>query len=246
MSEFRDTFSKQSEIDKTKPLAIRASRLGISPEGKSDHELMAAIVEFRNNQFSHHKACEYVTGMLPDDPRLLDRFAEDQLIIRQKYGLPSVGVFKNDPAEYEKRIREAAKKEGIDVINCVEQGKYFKQFPMAEAVSLGGRIAVDVRNDGILDEYKDGLRALEHEYVHEKQRQQYPDLPPELQEYEAYLIGLDVNKMKGLSPDDRAFVVFCTFFWGSVNRIYERIGQEPVWKNPEWFLKNIDGIEVPS
>jgi len=55
------------------------------------------------------KACKLVTGFWPDDSRILDKFDEDQQIVVKKYGLPSMDVFRNDPAEYERQIRKSAK-----------------------------------------------------------------------------------------------------------------------------------------
>lgn len=243
MTEYHDIISSQPEQNQAVTLESRASRLGIDPSGKTERELMNSIVNFREHQSSCSQACEYVTGMLPDNPKLLDRLIEDQFIIRQKYGLPSVEIFKNDPTEYERRIRGSAEKAGIRVIPKSECGNYFEEFSDADAVTLKGeRIGVNIRRNDELKLYKRDLVSLEHEYVHSQQRLKYPELPPELIEYEAYVINYDISKLKELPPEDRAFIIFGYLFLGSVRHIYQRRGQEIPWDNSQWFLTNIDRI----
>lgn len=100
--------------------------------------------------------------------------------------------------------------------------------------------------------YASDLASLEHEIIHSEQNARYKNMPIELEEYEAYVANLSPAFIKEY-PNEIESIVFEYFIGGSVRNYYKRSNEEakskslpelvPVWKDPEFFLKNIDHIE---
>lgn len=226
----------------------RASRLGIDVADKTPDQLMAQIVDYRRKQYSQSRASEYVTGIGIGGSKLIDRFAQDQEIVRQKYGLPDWDIYLQDPHEYERRINALAKQEGVEIVKIWECGDYFDQYPNAFAVQFSSygrnRIGADVASNDSLAKYGKGLRDLTHEFIHAMQQKRYPQMPPEMMEYEAYLSHTNVDYLRHASPEIAQWIIFGYTFQGSVRHMYDNLGESPPWDDPNWFLEHIDGIKI--
>lgn len=159
--------------------------------------------------------------------RILAKLKEDQGIIRTKYGLPHRKMLLNHPGEYERSLREIAKKLGVTILSRVECGNFFENntlagacfFPTTETGSLYDKIGVDIKKDD-LKTYIGSLMALEHELIHALQSRRYPQMPIELQEYEAYVAGLNLSYLQ--ENPDSIRDIFDFFIGGSVRNWYRR------------------------
>ena len=210
------------------------------------------IMDLRFNQSEGSKLAERITGLRPDDPRILDRLVEDQKIIRAKYGL----VAKFDTLEeYERFLRDLAKKMKVDIRSQSECGKVYEELSKTGGVyfsdvGLGGGVAGVNINKENLRSYNKSLGVLEHELIHAMQNDRYPDMPIEIREYEAWFANIDAEKIR--RDPEHLEPVFASYVGGSVSRWYQAINEDrdekselemkPDWKDPEFFLKNIDHI----
>lgn len=202
---------------------------------------------FRLNQSKSSRLAEYLIGMRPDDPKIADRLISDQKIIRAKYNLPERDVRFENPSEYEYFLLEMAKKNNVVIKDKSECGNFFQKFSAAGVYMEDNHsVAVEINRNNEKS-YVKGLGILEHELIHAEQSH-YPSMPIELQEYEAYVAGLNIQIFKE-HPEDVESVLFGFFIFGSVSHWYreqkERQGLvefKPIWDNPDFFLINIDGL----
>ena len=76
------------------------------------------LLELRFNQPEASKLAEYITGIRPDDPQMLERLITDQKVLRGKYNLPPLESRREYPfAEYERLLYEMASKNNITIRN---------------------------------------------------------------------------------------------------------------------------------
>lgn len=212
------------------------------PEVKSVEEK----IKDRFEQENLDRMVEYVTGLHLNDPELLDRMGEDQIRVREKYGLPSRDYKFANPAEYERYLRELAEVNGIKIKSKSDCGKFFKQNSSAKAVysDQDKFIGIDIEKTDMA-KYLEGVTSLEHETIHSLQDKHYPGMPIEIMEYEAYVANWDIDYLRS---NDAVAMIFGYNVGGSVNQWYRERNEKfnenitPVWKNPEYFLKNIDGV----
>ncbi|PJE75612.1 hypothetical protein COV04_04270 [Candidatus Uhrbacteria bacterium CG10_big_fil_rev_8_21_14_0_10_48_11] len=191
------------------------------------------------------RLCEYLTGMTPDNPAMVERLQEDQKILRSKYRLPSQDL---PPAEFQRALKRIAKSIATRIKPTSEFGKFFKEYPIADAVHFENdrQIGVDINRDD-LREYRRSLSRLEHELIHGLQNQGAPSMPIELKEYEAYVANMNVDYMKA-HPEDIDDILFGALVGASVDLYYQyesqKMGKEilPEWNNPAFFLGR-DGID---
>jgi len=178
---------------------------------------------------------EYLFGIKPDSEenlrRILERLKEDKEIVRAKYGLPPEEMLRSDPSEYERRLREIAKRLGVTILPKIGCGSFFEENPLAGAVYLSGdsggaaKIGVDIKRNEEMSDYIGSLRALEHEIIHALQAKRYPRMPIELLEYEAYVVGANLVYLeKDLEAIRDVFLGF--FVGGSTNIDYRLMNQE--------------------
>ena len=216
-----------------------------TPVEASDSARTQKIVAERRKQTFSSRLSEYLTGMKPEDPRMVERLATDQEIIRGKYNLPSR---KLPPAEFERAMMQMVKSLGVKIKSKSECGKFFEENPFAGAVHFGEskQIGMDMdRTDR--EAYFRSLGTLEHELVHAIQQSKSASMPIELMEYEAYVAGVNMEYLRA-NPEAINDALFNFFIGVSVNTHYhlesEKKGARvsPVWDNPEYFLK-LDGID---
>ncbi len=224
-----------------------------APIEKIEHErTVDELIEFRFNQSNSSRLAEYITGIRPDDPKMAERIVEDQSIIRAKYGLPPrEGAFE-DITEYERFLRARAKEIGVSVRTKSECGTFFEDSRMADGVYFSGRKVIGTTmNNESYDKYAKSIVTLEHEYIHAEQERSAARMPIELMEYEAYVAGLN-KKFILKKPEDIDWVVFQFFIGGSVWHWYKERNSNkkendpevvPVWKEPEYFLRNVDKVD---
>src|SRR3990167_6058879 len=91
-------------------------------KAEDPQETRAKWIEFRLRQSRASRLSEYITGMRPDDPRMVDRLIQDQNILRSKYRLPAREVQVVSPSEYERTLRARAKKIGVAIRDKLECG----------------------------------------------------------------------------------------------------------------------------
>ncbi len=209
----------------------------------SDAEIRAKVAE-RVAQIFSSRLSEYLTGLKPEDPRMLERLSTDQETIRAKYNLPSWNL---SPSEFERALMQIAQSVNVKIKSKSECGKFFEENPFAGAVHFDeGQIGTDIdRTDRSV--YLRSLDTLEHELVHAMQHRQSQRMPIELMEYEAYVSNSNLEFLKE-HPEEVNNIFFNFFVGSSVNMHYhlerERRGEKvsPEWNNPEYFLRR-DGID---
>ncbi len=221
-----------------------------SLKGKTSKE----IIEFRFNQPDYSQLAEYVTGLRPENEEILDKLSYDQEKVRVKYGLPSIDWVCENPTEYERFLKDIAKKKKVHIRNKLDCDKLFSEDNDIGAVYLYERRAIGVDIDEKNEKtYLASLFTLEHEIIHSLQDIKFSRLPIEVVEYEAYVAALDLEYLEE-EPEEIGWNFFGgNYVGGSVKRFYERGNEErnkngediiePEWKDPEFFLKNVDQID---
>ncbi|MEK7579568.1 MAG: hypothetical protein AAB460_03515 [Patescibacteria group bacterium] len=207
------------------------------------------LVEFRYRQSFGSMLAEYITGLRPDDPKMIERLRDDQKIIRAKYQLPESTAIPN-PADYERLLRNIAKELAVEIKERSACGSFFTENFFAGGVHFKGekKIGVDIKRRNLL-EYRKDLRVLEHELIHALQGLNSPQMPIELAEYEAYIAGCNIEFMRTDSNIKNLESFFSFFIGGSVNHYYKYLSNKegrkiiPKWDDPKFFLEEIDGVD---
>ena len=227
-----------SSIGQSDPDTIETT--GPTPEQVTVHADQEQI-DFRNKQEFSSRLAEYITGLRPDDPKMVERLTEDQKIIRAKYNLPAIETITSLTA-YERFLRNVAEELGVEIKPTSDCGDFFKKNPITKAVNIGDekKIGIDI-DRSTRDEYRFSLTVLEHELIHAKQDKVSPNMPIELKEYEAYVSR---GNMEYLKTNQRAVeLLFGFLIGGSVSNWYSRMSKsagsevEPAWDNADYFLK---------
>jgi len=211
-----------------------------------------SVIKSRFEQSNTSRLIEYVTGLRIEDPKLIEKLENDQIAIREKYKLPKREDRFDNPENYENYLRKIAEENGIKVVskneyNAKYSSDFFREDSLAGAVYDGDNkvISVDIDNS---DEngYLKSLINFEHETIHSLQDKNSPGMEIEQQEYEAYVANWGMDYLKR-NPDAIA-TVFDFAVGGSVNHWYKEESDKkrekikPKWSDPEYFLKNVDGI----
>lgn len=217
-----------------------------APEEKSSIPETQDPISERVNQSYSSRLCEYVTGMKPENPELLNKLEEDQKIIRSKYNLPNPNL---PPAEFERALNQLAKEMDIEIRPKHEYSRLFDEAPDAGAMSLdGGKIIVGIDRNNERG-YKKSLKQMEHELVHGIQEKIAKSMPIELMEYEAYISNGNIELLKS-DPEMVNDILFKTLIGGSVEIYYDLESQKrgeklsPVWDNPEYFIQKDEQAKV--
>lgn len=211
-------------------------------------------IKSRIEQPKIDRLCEYITGLKIDDPKLMDKLEEDHKMVRSKYYLPDLKVKFRDLSEYELRLRIAVQELESEVIPSSDFGGILDKNkntntnhrPLGAYSRRTGKIGVDIEK-GNRKAYNKSLVVLEHERIHLAQHKRYPDMEIEKREYEAYIAVANMNNFRKLLDND-SLSYFFKHVQGSVNSHYEQKSKSmevkitPKWDNPEYFLKNVDGI----
>ena len=223
-------------------LAAETNRTRAIESSKPTSELAGPeLVEFRQRQSFGSRLAEYVTGMRPDDPRMIERILEDHKIIRSKYNLPDLETAFREPIEYERKLRQIAVSQGVTIRSKSDCGNYLTENPTSQGAYFEKekQIGVDIDKTD-RESYASSLRVLEHELIHALQHKQSPRMPIELMEYEAFMANGNIGF---LQANPRAIeMVFTGVVGGSVNSWYKHQSREqgvpvlPDWDNPEFFL----------
>ncbi|MDE2037983.1 MAG: hypothetical protein KGI69_02040 [Patescibacteria group bacterium] len=200
----------------------------------------------RQEQSFGSRLAEYITGLRPDDPRMVERLAEDRLIIRAKYKLPDLDAVGSLSA-YERLLKRKAEELGVEIAEKSACGDFFKKSRLGGAYMWSDRkIGADmVKTDK--KAYLTSLCILEHELIHALQHEQAPNMPIEQMEYEAYIAGGDMDFLK--SNPEAVDTVFTYLIGGSVGYWYkaqsesQRRDIKPVWDSADYFIDNVDGAK---
>lgn len=206
------------------------------------------LLELRFNQSEASKLAEYITGMRPDDPQMLERLITDQKILRAKYNLPTIESRTEYPfAEYERLLYEMAAKNNVTIRDKDEHVRFFENY-MASALYDDDLHAVFVGMERDTEKkYGKSLVTLEHELIHGEQEVHAKTMPIELQEYEAYVASMNMPKFKNM-PEEIESVLFSfsigvsTNIWYAQNKENGKGPIEPVWRDPVYFLKHVDNM----
>lgn len=219
------------------------------PESSTESKNLQEIIDFRFRQKSADRLIEYITGMRLDNPEIDDRLIMDRKIIREKYHLPEK---RGELTDYDRFLKSVAKKEGVKIKNTSDVGSFFKDTQDAAGVYFRemNQIATDI-NTTTSESYGKSLITLEHELIHALQYKYYPEMPTEIREYEAYVIGISIEGIKEYFDDLESplFTLLAAPLLGSVYFSYkeesERKGIEikPNWDNPYYFLEKVDKLD---
>ena len=206
------------------------------------------LLELRFNQSDASKLAEYITGIRPDDSRMLERLITDQKILRAKYNLPALESRAQYPvSEYEKLLHRMAEANNVTIRSTDEHVRFFDEYMASASYDHDlHSVFVDMEKNSE-GKYWDGLVTLEHELIHAEQNVHNTGMPVELREYEAYVATMNMPKFKDMS-EEIEFVMFSFCIGVSTNIWYaqnEKSGKgpvEPVWRDPAYFLKNVDSV----
>lgn len=198
----------------------------------------------RQKQTTTERLIEMLIGMPASDPRFVDRLKEDKLSVRSKYHLPPEGMREQEPREYYRRLLRIAKTNGLKTKPKEWDPEFFLENPGADAKFEPDTmtIVVDLEEESE-KKYRKSLHKFEHELVHGLQLSIYPNMPIEVREYEAYVVNAPIKLVEKSSPGLRTGI-FGGALIDSVLNWYKRQGVIPGWDNPEWFLRNIDKVEI--
>lgn len=196
----------------------------------------------RQEQGTTDRLIEFLTGVSAKDPSFLERLNDDKQIIKDKYNLPPEEMLRQNPREYYNCLLQIAEKNNLKIKPKEYDAKFFEENENAEAKFEKDTMTIvfDLNNE-TEKKYRISLRNLEHELIHGLQSLNYPNMPIEVMEYEAYVAGSSVELMKKSSK----FLwsnIFGTGLVGSVMNWYKRQDKVPEWDNAEWFLKNVDKV----
>lgn len=219
-------------------------------EVKVNQTELKSVNERINDRFSQtrtDRVVEYITGLRFDSPDLLDRMEEDQIRVREKYGLPSRDYKFANPAEYERYLRDLAEVNGVQIRPKSDCGNFFEENPIAGAVYFDHNKSIGVGIEKTdIKKYFEGVTSLEHETIHSLQDKYYPEMPIEVMEYEAYVANWNIDYLRS---DKEAIKVVFDFGIGiSVGHWYKEQSEErgevirPRWDSPEYFLLNVDDV----
>ncbi len=180
---------------------------------------------------------------------MLERIITDQKKLRFKYKLPTLESRAKYPEnEYELILQNMAKENNTVIRSKDEHVRFFDTYKMANAIYNDEihSIFIDIKR-GSKNDYGKSLVTLEHELIHSYQEINENRMPIELREYEAYVSTMNMPKFKEM-PGEIEFILFSfcigvsTNIWYQQNKDNGKGPLEPVWRNPEYFLKNIDGF----
>ena len=213
------------------------------PEVKSVEEK----IKDRFEQGDLDRITEYITGFHLDNPELFNKMEDDQARVRARYGLLTRDYKYENRGEYERYLRELAEVNGVDIRSRSDCGNFFEKNTMAGGVSLDYQsiLGIDMVKENS-ESYTRSLNTFEHELIHALQDKYYPSMPIEVKEYEAYVANWNIDRLR--SDVEVLKTAFEMGVSSSVGQWYreqsESAGKNiaPVWKNPEYFLKNIDGV----
>ncbi len=83
-------------------------------EAEPKQQFSKEQIDFRAKQEFGSRLAEYITGMRPEDEKMVDRLAEDQRVIRAKYRLPAIGEI-SLLTDYERYLRQRAEELGVEI-----------------------------------------------------------------------------------------------------------------------------------
>jgi hypothetical protein len=142
---------------------------------------------------------ENLTGLKPEDPRMVDFLISDAERIREKYGLPDTMLVSTDPKEYGKQLVSVLEKNNIGWFTKSTVGPFFDKHPDTYAAYFpdikGIGINVNKQKDA---DYNDNVYyvSLTHEIIHALQDQRGKTMSIEQKEYEANVVSLPMNFLK--------------------------------------------------
>lgn len=207
------------------------------------------VIKFRFNQWDYSKLAEYITGIRPYNPKMSKLLTLEQKRLRGKYSLPPIDWVLDNPTEYERFLKEKAKKNRTRIRNCLDCSYYFKKNLSTEGVFFphSNTIGVDMYRTYRTDSknYFTSIETLEHEVIHSLQEIKYPRMPIEIFEYEAYVASENFKE----GDENEIFVDILKNVEGCYEKVNEQMGENssetivPEWRNPEYFLRNVDKID---
>lgn len=220
------------------------------PESPVESKNLKEIIDFRFNQMPAQRLIEYITGMKPNDPAIVERLITDQKIFRTKYHLP----FKTEGfgiTNYDRFLRNIAEENNVLIRSTSDCGNFFDKHPDAGGVYFKevNQIGVDIDTSSN-ESYGKSLITMEHELIHALQHKYYPRMPIEIREYEAYIAGGNFDFLKDDTDAEGVLsIFFSNYLLGSINHWYkeenEKKGIEikPEWDSPYYFLEKVDKLD---
>jgi len=214
----------------------------------SDKQEKQIIVDFRTNQSSGSQLCEYLTGMRPNNPNIMERLSTDRKLVLERYELPDDELLKKDPLEFENKLRQRAKDSNIDVLEDDRLTGFLKENMVAgvfHSQDVTTEIIIDRTNEKTLVK---SLKTFRHELLHGLQYIIDPTMSIEQSEYEAHVANLNEEYLRK-HPKDIELIFFQFLMGGSILKDYKLVSKgaeverQPVWRDPKWWLKNVDKIE---
>ena len=203
-------------------------------------------IENRFGQDRNERLVEHLLGYNFNNPKIFDKLDDDQNRAIVKYGLPVREFMFQNPGEYENILRNMAKENGVIITGKSDCGSFFDKEGVEGAYFIDDRkIGINIDRSS-QDEYILSLQTLRHELMHALQHKFYPNMSIEEREYEAHISGWNLVLLRENIED------LPKLFWNSVSssvdfwyqKISDELGYEvnPEWDSPEYFLRNIDGV----
>lgn len=178
--------------------------------------------------------CQFLTGfsLTPENyPKIIQKLRTDRDIVRKKYRLPPLEMLKDNPREFERSLKEIARRIGVTILPRIACGSFFEEthtamavfLPSSDTGSIEDKIGVDIKDETLAELIK-SLLALEHELIHAQQHVRYPRMPLEVSEYEVYVASVNLEALE----EDPTLIkdAFFDFFVGGSTRIGYRLLNE--------------------
>lgn len=213
-------------------------------------------IEFRLQQSTPSKIAELCTGIVPENPNMLDRLLEIQKRIYEKYSLPDISLSITNPQELDQKLNEILKKNQIPILPYSESQDFFTKYPNLQAVYFKNKKGIGINPaEENKPSYNDVARqtSLIHEITHALQDRNgdFEQLSIEFLEFEAYTASIILSlfnqkEVRGKLTTEQIQLVSTRFFENictSVDAWDLQIGvtQKPHY-SAENLLRVLDGI----
>lgn len=197
---------------------------------------LEAQIQFREQQTSASRLCEYITGLKIGDPALLGRLIEDQKIIRGKYGLPDRDIAYSDLSKHKETLYNIAKINNMRICDITDCGilSLNRWDKYGVCFKRDGTTTVAINSDNLeRNNEAFSLAILEHEIIHALQGDR---MPKEQKEYEATIAITPIIFMEQALDKGIEYLFECV--------IKRSLVQPFIWDNADYFLSKIDRIKL--
>lgn len=220
-----------SDVTGSEALQNTPQEVAIHQSALNDHDKANTfLLQYKDlDRHKHSLLAQYVTGIpMENITGLANRMLSDKKLFREKYQLPEENIKFSDPDSYINTLENMASEHNIPI-------RHSNEYHHKDTTTLANGSLYDEFSHSIYLKENYKVNDLEHELIHALQDINGGPLTIETKEYEAYLCG--VNSQKLADPDWQADVL--GIFWGSIGAVsLEAHYKDEGLTNP-WDVKTI-------